>query len=133
MREAIITFSILFFIMFFYSGVTKITSFNDKVGTLYKKLDSRFPIDLLNFGMICVILLEIIGPIIIIARLIEGEKSSETLKNLSDITFYLFITFLIVVTLLYHPFSADKPIPFLSNLSTFSGMGLMFIISNMDV
>ena len=133
MREAIITFSILFFVMFFYSGVTKITSFPGKVDTLYKKLDSKVPTSLLNFAMVCVILLEILGPIIIISRLIAGKKSPETLKTLSNITFVFFILFLIVVTLLYHPPSLDKPIPFLSNLTTLSGMVLLLIISNSDI
>ena len=133
MKEVIIIFSILFFIMFSYSGVTKITSFQDKVNTLYKKLDSNVPISLLNFAMVCVIFLEILGPIIIISRLIAGKKSSEILKTLSNITFGFFILFLIVVTLLYHPFSKDKPIPFFSNLTTLSGMVLLFIISNSDI
>jgi len=119
--------------MFFYSGVTKITSFQDKVNTLDKKLNSKLPMSLLNFAMVCVIFLEIVGPIIIISRMILGEKSPEILKILSNITFVLFILFLIVVTLLYHPFSPEKAIPFLSNLTTLSGIVLMFIISNSNL
>ena len=133
MNITVIIFSILFFVMFFYSGITKIISFQDKVNTLYKKLDSKVPISLLNLAMVCVILLEILGPIIIISRLITDKNSPEILKTLSDITFYIFILFLIVVTLLYHPFSADKPIPFLSNLTTLAGIGLMFVISNSNL
>ena len=133
MNISVIIFSILFFVMFFYSGVTKITSFQDKVTTLDKKLNSKLPISLLNFAMVCVIFLEIVGPIIIISRMILGEKSPEILKMLSNITFVLFILFLIVVTLLYHPFSWDKAIPFLSNLTTLSGIVLMFIISNSNL
>ena len=133
MSISVIIFSILFFVMFFYSGVTKITSFQDKVTTLDKKLNSKLHISLLNFAMTCVIFLEIVGPIIIISRMILGEKSPEILKMLSNITFVLFILFLIVVTLLYHPFSWDKAIPFLSNLTTLSGIVLMFIISNSNL
>ena len=133
MNISVFIFSILFFVMFFYSGITKITSFQDKVNTLDKKLNSKLPISLLNLAMACVIFLEIIRPIIIISRMILGEKSPEILKILSDITFALFILFLIVVTLLYHPFSWDKPIPFLSNLTTLSGISLMFIISNSNI
>ena len=134
MQEAIITFSTLFFLMFFYSGITKITSFEEKVNTLNKKLDSILPFlipkYLINIAMVYVILLEIIGPIIIISRLILGDKSPKLLKQLSDAVFIHFILFLIIVTPLYHPFSWDKPIPFLSNLTTLSGIVLMFIISN---
>jgi hypothetical protein len=130
MREVIIVFSILFFVMFFYSGITKIPTFDEKVKTLDKKLYYTLPEFLLKFGMICVIVLEIVGPIIIIRRLIEGENSSKSLILLSNFTFLCFVLFLMVVTVIYHPLSFDKPIPFLSNLTTLSGIVLMCVISN---
>jgi hypothetical protein len=129
----IILSTILFFIMFMYSGIDKIKYFNDKVNTLNTKLHSRFPINLLNFGMGCVIVLEIIGTLIILSRIIMGKNSPHILNIFSNITFILFILFLIVVTLLYHPFSSKKPIPFLSNCTTIAGIIFLFILSNSDL
>ena len=55
----------LFYIMFIYSGCNKIINFSEKVNTLTKKL--HFLPKFINIiGMICVILLEIIGSFIII-------------------------------------------------------------------
>ena len=130
MREVIIIFSILFFVMFVYSGISKIPTFDEKVKTLDSKLDNTVSESLLKLGMFCVIVLEIVGPIIIVRRLIEGKNSSRRLIILSNFTFFCFILFLMVVTVLYHPLSFDKPIPFLSNLTTLSGIVLMFVISN---
>jgi len=129
----IILSTILFFTMFMYSGIDKIKYFNDKVNTLNAKLDSKFPIKLLNFGMGCVIVLEIIGTLIILSRIIMGKNSPHILNIFSNITFILFILFLIAVTLLYHPFSSKKPIPFLSNCTTIAGLIFLFIISNSDL
>ena len=133
MREEIIIFSILFFVMFLYSGISKIPAFEEKVKTLDKKLYNTLPQSLLKFGMFCVIVLEIVGPIIIISRLIQGENSSRALIILSNFTFLCFVLFLMVVTVIYHPLSFDKPIPFLSNLTTLSGVLLMCVISNSNL
>ena len=129
-RFIIILFTILFFIMFIYSGIDKIKYFSDKVNTLNTKLKSMFNIKLLNIAMACIIALEILGPIIILLRIILGENSPIILNILTNIVFVLFILFLVVVTLIYHPFSIEKPIPFLSNFTTLSGLIFLFIISN---
>lgn len=100
---------------------------------LDQKLNYNLPLVLLNIGMICVILLEIIGPIIITSRIILSSKSPDKLILLSNITFILFILFLIVVTLIYHPFSTEKAIPFLSNCTTLSGLIFLYFISNSDL
>ena len=133
MHTIIIIFTIVFFIMFFYSGVDKIINFNDKVDTLYKKLDSKIGLSLLKFAMICIILLEIIGPIIILLRIILAKKSHVIVNILSNIMFVLLILFILIVTLLYHPFSFNKPIPFLSNCTTLAGIIFLLIISNSNL
>jgi hypothetical protein len=133
MYTIIIIFTIVFFIMFFYSGVDKIINFNDKVDTLYKKLDSKIGLSLLKLAMICVILLEIVGPIIILLRIILAKKSPAIVNLLSNITFALLILFILIVTLLYHPFSFSKPIPFLSNCTTLAGIVFLLIISNSNL
>ena len=132
-RFIIILFTILFFIMFIYSGIDKIKYFSDKVNTLNTKLKSMFNIKLLNIAMACIIALEILGPIIILLRIILGENSPIILNILTNIVFVLFILFLVVVTLIYHPFSLEKSIPFLSNCSTLSGLIFLFIISNSNL
>ncbi len=114
---------ILFFIMFIYSGINKLFSFNKKVKILEKK--TRLPHIINVFGMIGVILLEIFGSLIMIFHFIIKNK-----KNIKYIRFtnLLFLAFLVIVTLLYHP-PTDKMIPFLSNLTTFAG--LLFIYSDL--
>ena len=107
---------ILFFIMFIYSGINKLFGFNKKVRILEKKTGLPHIINIL--GMIGVILLEVFGSLIMISYFIK--------KNLINIQYVkyinlLFLAFLIVVTLLYHP-PTDKIIPFLSNLTTFAGL-----------
>lgn len=107
---------VLFFVMFIYSGINKVSGFNKKVKILQKKTALPHIINVL--GMIGVILLEIFGSLIMICHF--------TMKNLIHIQYIkyvnlLFLAFLIVVTFLYHP-PTDKLIPFLSNMTTFGGL-----------
>lgn len=132
-RFTIIFFTIVFFIMFVYSGIDKIKYFNDKVNTLNTKLNSIFPLKFLNFVMGCVIALEIIGPVIILLRIILGKNSPDILNIFSNIIFVLFIVFLLVVTPIYHPFSLQKPIPFLSNCTTLASIVFLLILTNSDL
>lgn len=127
----LIIFSILIFSMFIYSGIDKVLNFNSKVQTLDKKLNSMFPISLINLAMILVIILEIIGPIIIILRImfIKNENISKILNPLSNITLLLFLLFLIVVTFIYHPPNKGL-IPFLSNCTTFGGLAVLGLLLN---
>lgn len=114
---------ILFFTMFIYSGVSKILNFEKKVKTLENK--THLPHFINNLGMITVILLEIIGSIMMI---IYFSNFKIIKKNYIKLINLLFLLFLIVVTLLYHP-PTDKMIPFLSNLTTFAG--LLYIYSDL--
>ena len=126
----LIASSIVFFIMFIYSGYDKIINFSDKIKSLDNKLSKyiNLPESVLEFGMTLVILLEMIGPFIILARMILGNDAPDILKILSNFTFICFILFIIVVTLIYHP-PNDKIIPFLSNCTTLSGIIIMFVVS----
>jgi hypothetical protein len=116
---------LLFFVMFVYSGVMKISGFTKKTKGLSKKTGLPYPIN--ELGMLGVILLEVLGSLIIISYFwsqkdifgIRLEK--EYMKYLLQIYFL----FLIVVTFLYHP-PTDKLIPFLSNVTTFGGLLLIY-------
>ena len=115
-------------IMFIWSGQNKIFNFDKKVLTLVKK--TNLDTNICMFGMVLVILLEIIGFLF----LIEYYFNKSYLYNLFDklnifikisqkqliqIILLLLLLFLIVVTIIYHPPNMKHPIPFLSNLTTF--------------
>ena len=110
---------VLFFIMFIYSGFNKILNFDDKVITLKKKTNLIYPIN--ELGMIGVILLEIVGSLLILYYFFGGKINKEIIKKIC----YIYFAFLIVVTFLYHP-PHKKIIPFLSNLTTFGGLLLIY-------
>ncbi len=110
---------VFFFIMFIYSGFNKILSFEDKVITLKKKTNLIYPIN--ELGMIGVILLEIVGSLLILYYFFGGKINKEIIKKIC----YIYFAFLIVVTFLYHP-PHKKIIPFLSNLTTFGGLLLIY-------
>ena len=111
----------LFFIMFIYSGFSKIFNFDKKTEKLSKKTHLPYIINVL--GMIMVILLEIIGSLLIIYYFIYFKIS----KKFIEIVLLLYLLFLIVVTILYHP-PTKQIIPFLSNVTTFSGLLLIYTI-----
>lgn len=122
---------VLMFIMFIYSGIDKILHFKSKVQTLDKKFNSKIPVLLSNIAMILVILLEIVGSIIVILRVayIDNPELSKILLPLCNIVLILFLVFLFIVTLIYHP--PDKTmIPFLSNCTTFGGIAVLGILLN---
>lgn len=108
---------LLFYVMFLYSGINKIFTFQKKVNTLGKKTNLPYTINVL--GMIGVIMLEILGSLIIIAHSLNLIKIPKLIVKL---TYILYLMFLVVVTFLYHPPTDKKIIPFLSNLTTFSGL-----------
>ena len=107
---------ILFFVMFIYSGFSKIKNFQKKVSTLENKTGLPHFINIL--GMFGVMSLEVFGSLIMIAHFYNPRLLPLKLTKLVSI---LFILFLVVVTILYHP-PWDKKIPFLSNLTTFAGL-----------
>ena len=110
---------VLFFMMFIYSGVNKIINFSKKTFNLSKKTHLPFPLN--DIGMVGVILLEIIGSLLIVYYFFGGDINKKLIKTILQI----YLLFLIVVTILYHP-PTDKMIPFLSNVTTFGGMLLIY-------
>lgn len=121
MNKLIIKIAVmLFFIMFIYSGFNKIIKFDNKVKVLTNK--TELPTSINKLGMIMVMLLEIIGSIIIIIFVNNNKLIN---KNLVKLVLILFMLFLIIVTMLYHP-PNKKLIPFLSNLTTFSGLLIIY-------
>ena len=115
-------------IMFIWSGINKISNFDKKTLILIKKTNLHETI--CYTGMILVILLEIIGFLFLIEYFFQKNilytlfskinifiKLSQ--QQLIQIILLILLLFLIVVTLIYHPFSKEHPIPFLSNLTTF--------------
>ena len=110
---------VLFFIMFIWSGINKILNYSSKVSSLSLKTKLPYPFN--DIGMICVILLEIIGSILIIYYFFGGNIDKKLVKYILQI----YLVFMVVVTLLYHP-PTDKIIPFLSNVTTTAGMLLIY-------
>lgn len=119
---------ILASIMFIWSGFNKIFNFNKKVLILQGKIGLGE--NICRFGMILVILLEIIGFLLLIEYFLKQsylynifDKLNIFMKisqeELIQIILLLILLFLFVVTIIYHPFDIKKPIPFLSNLTTF--------------
>ena len=116
---------LLFFVMFIYSGTMKIMGFSKKTKGLSNKTGLPYPIN--ELGMIGVILLEVIGSLIIISYF-WGEKNIFGIRLEKEYMKYLlqiYLLFLVVVTFLYHP-PTDKLIPFLSNVTTFGGLLLIY-------
>ena len=112
----------LYFAMFIYSGFNKIIHFQQKVDILGKKTFLPYFINVI--GMVGVLLLEIIGSSAII---LYSIYPIEKYKKFIQLSYILFLIFLVVVTALYHPPSTKKMIPFLSNLTHFSGLLYLFI------
>ena len=104
---------LLFFIMFIYSGFSKIINFTKKVSTLQIKTNLPHYINVM--GIICVILLEVIGTIILI---IHQFNPNIIPTYIAKYIYIIYMIFMIVVTILYHP-PSKAMIPFLSNLTTF--------------
>jgi len=108
-------------IMFFWSGVNKITNFNKKVETLTKK--TNWPSLLCQIGMVGVIILELLGFVLLIEYYYKIQFLLKIFKNiiaperLIQLILLTIILFIITVTLIYHPLNFARPIPFLTNLT----------------
>jgi len=111
----------LYFVMFIYSGFNKIIHFQQKVNILGKKTFLPYFINVI--GMVGVLLLEIIGSSAII---LYSIYPIEKYKKIIQLSYILFLIFLVVVTALYHPPTHKKIIPFLSNVTHFAGLLYMF-------
>ena len=111
--------------MFIYSGFNKILNYQKKIKGLDKRTGGVLPNIILHMGMTGVLLLEILGSIAIISYF-YGIKIP---KILIQGILIMFLVFLVVVTILYHP-PTEKLIPFFSNVTTFSGLYLILNMVN---
>lgn len=116
---------ILFFSQFIYSGINKINNFPKKVDVLGNK--TKFNKGINEFGMVCVILLEIIGSLVVLGYFIFNSNNT-LYRNITIFTLIIFCLFLVVVTVLYHPPGA-KMIPFMSNISILGAFLLLIYIT----
>jgi accessory gene regulator protein AgrB len=124
---------VLYQIMFVYSGVRKIQNFPSKTETLGKRVHKmtrvHMPTWMIDSGMVAVIILEVIGSLVLIvyafAKTKKQSRPSKTFTAVAKTTTISMATFLVVVTLLYHP-PNEKMIPFLSNTTCFAGFLLMW-------
>ncbi len=131
MNQSNITSIASFFlvIMFFLSGITKITSYDTFVKNLTDKLYQLTSVNNLNtishLGIILVILLEIIAPLVIIYYVISQNIQFKSYAVVATIGL---IIFTILVTLMYHLptfFNYYKSIPFLTHLALLGGLLLL--------
>ena len=74
---------VLFFIMFVYSGLMKITNFSKKTSVLSTKTNLPFPIN--ELGMIGVILLEVIGSLFIVYYFLYGGLDKEMVQKICQV------------------------------------------------
>jgi uncharacterized membrane protein YphA (DoxX/SURF4 family) len=113
-----------FFAMFIYSGIMKIKGFDKKTNGLQKKTGLPFIIN--QLGMTGVILLEIFGSLLIVLYFFDNPLNMKIVnKDIIKLVCLIYMLFMIVVTFLYHP-PQDKMIPFLSNVTTFGGLLLIY-------
>ena len=110
-----------FFVMFIYSGFTKIFQFAKKVDVLQTK--TKLPLLINQLGMIGVIVLEIVGSLLL---LLDEYMPGLIHPKIIQLIYLVYMVFMVVVTLLYHP-PGKAMIPFLSNMTTFGGF--MYIYS----
>jgi len=128
--NTILIIALLFILpMFIWSGFNKIFNFSKKVDVLNKKLNV-FPRFISDFGMVMVIVLEIIGSLILLYSAIFYKNRSSLLQTVTNITIILFILFLIVVTFIYHP-PGKKMIPFMSNMCDIGAFILLLCLFNL--
>lgn len=106
-------------IMYFLSGINKIKNFNSVRKSIQKKfIVSSLPVFFYQIVLILVILLEIIGPLIIVYSSI-----TYTLETYAEIACYALVVFTILATLMYHPPNKKKEYHyFMKNVSIVGGL-----------
>jgi len=77
--------------------------------------------------MVCVILLEIIGSLVVLGYFIFNSNNT-LYRNITIFTLIIFCLFLVVITVLYHP-PGTKMIPFMSNISILGAFLLLIYIT----
>ena len=110
----------IFFIMFIYSGISKISNIKNLSKTLEKK--SGLPYTLSTIGIIGAIILEVAGSIILISDKLYPIYP----ELLIHFTYLVYFLFIVLVTILYHPFSKE-PYKFMKNLSIIGALIYMYV------
>ena len=120
--ELILISTVFITLLFFISGFHKITDFKNVVKEFMGR--TKMPFFLSKIIIICVILLEIVGPFIIS---FYSYSSNAELYTYTKLSLLALIVFTVLATLLYHfpPFGANY-YSFMSNLSTLGGLLLLY-------
>ena len=121
---------ILILSQFIYSGFNKILYFNKKVNILQKKTHNFFPKLISEMGMVAVIILEILGSLGLLFLVFwniknKNSKQNDINKKIMIGILLAFILFILLATIIYHPPSKGKMIPFMSNISI---MGIFVLL-----
>ena len=111
---------LIFFIYFIISGYNKTNNFKNVSKSLMNKLN--VPILLSQILLFLAILLEVFGSLIIVLNNLFFSFP----EILMHFTYLAYLVFLILVTLIYHPYKKD-PYKFLANTSLFGGLLFFYI------
>ena len=112
--------TVLLLVMFFLSGVHKLTSFEKTAQNLKNKLKFNVSDHVYTAITITVIALEILAPLLIVYHVQSGKYQQE-----AYISTMLLVLFTILATVLYHPPNFNnyyKSIPFWSNVTITGGL-----------
>jgi uncharacterized membrane protein YphA (DoxX/SURF4 family) len=120
--ELILISTIYITLLFFLSGFHKITDFIQVVKEFTNR--TKIPFTLSKIIIICVILLEIIAPLIIS---LYSYNHNPLLYTYAKLSLLGLIVFIILATFMYHfpPFGQNY-YSFMSNLSTLGGLLLLY-------
>jgi uncharacterized membrane protein YphA (DoxX/SURF4 family) len=117
--------SLFITLLFFFSGFNKIKDFNQVTKGFVNK--TKIPLFLAKIVILCVILLEIIAPLIIT---LYSYNLNKVLYLYTKLSLIALIIFTILATLIYHfPPIGSNYYSFMSNLSTIGGLILLYFFS----
>jgi len=120
--DLILISTIYITLLFFLSGFDKITNFIQVVKGFTNK--TKLPFSLSKIIIVCVILLEIIAPLIIS---IYSYNHNPLLHTYAKLSILGLIVFTILATFIYHfPPVGQNYYSFMSNLSTLGGLLLLY-------
>ena len=120
--DLILISTIYITLLFFLSGFDKITNFIQVVKGFMNK--TKLPFTLSKIIIVCVILLEIIAPLIIS---IYSYNHNPLLHTYTKLSLLGLIVFTILATFIYHfPPVGQNYYSFMSNLSTLGGLLLLY-------
>ena len=118
----------LIVLMFFLSGLRKIRDFQTTSVSMASKFQQKFNLSLgqtvLTIILCCVILIEIVAPMLIMAGYIK-EKREWIVQGSSTL-----IVFTLLATYLYHfPPYGQAYYPFISNVTTIGALSLILLLA----